>query len=87
MNQNLFPQAVTIPLLDNHHILTQVAGHNIDVVKLLPPLIISEADVRWFLDAFETVMKGLHRFPGPVWKVLTKLGKIAISARPHTEVA
>lgn len=87
MNQSLFPQAVTIPLLDDHHILTQVAGHHIDVVKLLPQLIIGDADVRWFLSAFETVIKDMHRFPGPVWKVLAKLGKIAVTARPKAEVA
>ncbi|MGD9539283.1 MAG: aspartate aminotransferase family protein [Alphaproteobacteria bacterium] len=87
MNQSLFPQAVVIPLLDDHRVLTQVAGHHIDVVKLLPPLIIGEADVSWFLESFEAVMKGMHRFPGPVWKVLAKLGKAAMTSRPSTEVA
>ncbi|MGN6642881.1 MAG: aspartate aminotransferase family protein, partial [Verrucomicrobiota bacterium] len=38
LDKSLFPQAAIIPLLDKHHIITQVAGHNIDVVKLLPPL-------------------------------------------------
>jgi len=57
------------------------------VVKLLPPLIIGDQEVRWFLDGFEAVMKGMHRFPGPVWKVLAKLGKAAMTARPSAEVA
>lgn len=81
MDRNLFPQAVTMPLLDDQHIITQVAGHNIDVVKLLPTLVMSEADVEWFLSGFEQVMKGLERFPGPAWEVLSKLGKIALSSR------
>ena len=38
MDKSLFPQAAIIPLLDKHHIITQVAGHNVDVIKLLPPL-------------------------------------------------
>ena len=40
MDKSLFPQAAIIPLMDEHHIITQVAGHHIDVVKLLPPLVI-----------------------------------------------
>ncbi|MAG59052.1 MAG: aspartate aminotransferase family protein [Planctomycetes bacterium] len=78
MDQDLFPQAIVIPLLDDHRILTQVAGHHLDVVKLLPPLIISEDDVDWFLGAFEQVMVKLHKVPGPIWEVLKKLAKHAL---------
>ena len=85
MDKNLFPQAVVIPLFDDHRILTQVAGHNMDIVKLLPPLTISESDVQWFLDAFEKCMQNLHTFPGPVWEVLKKLGKHALAARHKKE--
>lgn len=81
MDGNLFPQAVTMPLLDNHHILTQVAGHNTNVIKLIPPLIIDEDDVQRFLSAFEDVMVELHQFPGPVWSVLKKLGKHALKQK------
>jgi acetylornithine/succinyldiaminopimelate/putrescine aminotransferase len=81
MDRNLFPQAVAMPLLEDHHILTQTAGHNIDVIKLLPPLVISENDVRWFLNAFEQVMVKLHRFPGPAWEALVHIGKFAIKSR------
>lgn len=79
MDKNLFPQAVVIPLFDDHRILTQVAGHNMDIVKLLPPLNITEADAHWFLTAFEQCMVKLHRFPGPIWEVLKKLGKHTLS--------
>jgi ornithine--oxo-acid transaminase len=81
MDKSLFPQAAIIPLLDKHHIITQVAGHHIDVIKLIPPLVISEEDVRWFLEAFEDVMVQMHRFPGPAWDVLTSIGKMALTSR------
>jgi len=81
ISPDLFPQAIVIPLLDDHHILTQVAGHHMDVVKLLPPLNITEADAEWFLDGFEKTMEALHRFPGPVWELVKKLGKHAVAAR------
>lgn len=81
MNANLFPQAVTIPLMQDHHILTQVAGHHVDIIKLLPPLIIGDEDIAWFLRGFEQVMEQLERFPGPAWEVVSRLGKIALSPR------
>ena len=81
LDKSLFPQAAVIPLMDKHHIITQVAGHGVDVVKLLPPLVINEADVKWFLTAFEDVMVQMHKFPGPAWDVLTGIGKSALSQR------
>lgn len=81
LDRSLFPQAVTIPLLDDHHVLTQVAGHHIDVIKLIPPLNIEREDCDWFLAAFEDAMHKLHRFPGPVWEALSKIGKHSLRAR------
>ena len=51
------------------------------LVKLLPPLNITEDDAEWFLDGFEKTMEALHRFPGPVWELVKKLGKHAVAAR------
>ncbi|CAK0778896.1 Aspartate aminotransferase family protein [uncultured Gammaproteobacteria bacterium] len=81
MDKSLFPQAVTMPLLDDHHILTQVAGHAIDVIKLLPPLVIDESDVLWFLSAFEKVMDRLHTVRGPTWDVVSRIGRMALTSR------
>ena len=81
LDKSLFPQAAIIPLMDKHRIITQVAGHAIDVIKLLPPLVISEVDAQWFLTAFEDVMVQMHKFPGPAWDVLAKIGKMAVTQR------
>lgn len=81
MDKSLFPQAAIIPLMDKHHIITQVAGHHIDVIKLLPPLVISEEDVRWFLNAFEEVLTQMHKFPGPAWDVVSDIGKMVLTNR------
>ncbi len=77
LNPDLFCQAVTMPLLTDHGILTQVAGHNMTTIKLIPPLVIGEEDVACFLDAFRQVMEGLHRFPGPAWESLMRIGRNA----------
>src|SRR5579875_3121615 len=52
----MFAQMVTVPLFHEHHILTQVAGHHMNVIKALPPLVISEADLRGFVAALEQVL-------------------------------
>jgi ornithine--oxo-acid transaminase len=52
----LFAQMVTIPLFRDHHILTQVAGHHMNVIKALPPLVIEEEDLRRFVSALEDVL-------------------------------
>ena len=77
MDKNLFAQAVVIPLMEDHRIICQVAGHNQDVVKLIPPLVIDESDVQWFLRAFEDVMTQLHRASSPV-SLLARLGRNAM---------
>jgi ornithine--oxo-acid transaminase len=52
----LFAQMVTVPLFRDHRILTQVAGHHMNVIKVLPPLVVSEADLRRFVSALEEVL-------------------------------
>ena len=41
MQPGIFAQLVVVPLFSDHQILSQVAGHNVNVVKGLPPLTIS----------------------------------------------
>jgi ornithine--oxo-acid transaminase len=52
----LFAQMVTVPLFRDHRILTQVAGHHMNVIKVLPPLVISEAELRRFASALADVL-------------------------------
>lgn len=66
-SSGLFCQLIVIPLLNDHKILTQVAGHRNHTIKLLPPLTISDSDCDWIERAFETVIADAHRVPGAVW--------------------
>ena len=75
LDPSLFSQAILIPLLKDHHVLTQVAGHHMDVIKLLPPLVLDDADVEHVAAAIDQVVAACHRFPGPVWKVGKRLGQ------------
>jgi ornithine--oxo-acid transaminase len=59
----LFSQLVVVPLFRDHRILSQVAGHNMNVIKILPPLVIDEADVDWFVEALESVLERTRGIP------------------------
>jgi ornithine--oxo-acid transaminase len=66
-SSGLFCQLIVIPLLNEHKILTQVAGHRNHTIKLLPSLTITDADCDWIERAFEDVIADAHRVPGAVW--------------------
>lgn len=80
LSKGLFPQLIVVPLMRDHRILTQTSGHNQDIVKLLPPLVLSQDDVNYFVDSFEKVMTLAHTFPGGVWDLGKTLAKTAATA-------
>jgi ornithine--oxo-acid transaminase len=75
----LFAQMVVGTLYHRHRILTQVAGDHMDVIKLLPPLTIGEAEVDLFCDAFADVMSDAHRGSGLMWDFGRTLVKQALA--------
>ncbi|WP_411110859.1 aspartate aminotransferase family protein [Streptomyces sp. c-19] len=79
--KGLFAQMVVVPLLQRHHILTQVSGDHLEVIKLIPPLIIDEADVDRFVTAFTAVMDEAHGGGGLMWDFGRTLVKQAVAQR------
>lgn len=67
VDKGLFAQMIVTPLLQKHRILTQVAGHNMDVLKILPPLIITEKEVDRFVNGLDDVINDLNNIAGPIW--------------------
>src|SRR6266404_2645789 len=65
----LFAQMIVTQMLSKHRILTQVAGHGMDVMKILPPLIIGEREVNLFVTALDDVLTDCRKFPGPMWEI------------------
>jgi len=66
----LFSQLITVPLFHEHHIFCQVAGHRVNVIKALPPLVISEEEIRRFAAALEETVAAAERYPS----ALTRFG-------------
>jgi len=71
--RGLFAQLVVVPLFTDHRILTQVAGHDMAVVRILPPFVLTDEDVEEFADALRETIKRARRMP-------SSLTKFALSA-------
>jgi ornithine--oxo-acid transaminase len=80
-NKGLFCQMITIPLFKEHHILTQVAGHGMNVVKLLPPLILDQKDRNHIVDSFDKVVAETHQIPGSIWDLGKNLAGHALKGK------
>jgi acetylornithine/succinyldiaminopimelate/putrescine aminotransferase len=65
--KGLFTQLVVMALMQEHRILTQVAGPDVNIIKLLPPLIIGEKEVEMIVTAFDAVMAEAANIRGRVW--------------------
>jgi ornithine--oxo-acid transaminase len=59
----LAAQLVTVPLFHEHRILSQVAGHRMNVIKALPALVVEEDEIRRFAAALEAVVARAERVP------------------------
>lgn len=64
LRPGMFSQMVVLPLFHRHQILTQVAADNINVVKLLPPLIAGQEEVDSFVSALDDVLASAQRGHG-----------------------
>lgn len=80
-NKGLFCQMITIPLFKQHHLLTQVAGHGMNVVKLLPPLNLTQKDRDWVVNSFDHAIADTHKVPGSIWSLGKNLASHALKSK------
>ena len=77
-NKGLFCQMITIPLFKEHHILTQVAGHGMNIVKLLPPLTLTQKDRDNIVNSFDKAIADTQQIPGSIWDLGKNLASHAL---------
>ena len=77
--KGLFAQFVVMALMREHHILTQVGGPDVNIIKLLPPLIIGDGEVEMIVSAFDAVMAEALDVRGRVWGQSVHLIKHALA--------
>src|SRR5580658_8043465 len=64
----LFAQMVVVALFQRHRILTQVSGDHMEVIKLIPPLMIGDTEVKLFTEAFGEVLEDASKGSGLIWE-------------------
>jgi ornithine--oxo-acid transaminase len=74
----LFAQMIVVALFQRHRILTQVSGDHIEVIKLIPPLMIGDTEVKLFTEAFGEVLEDASKGSGLVWEFGRTLVKQAV---------
>ncbi len=74
----LFSQMVVVPLFHRHRILTQVAADNMNVIKLLPPLVAGQQEVDYFAAALDDVLRDAHHGSGLLMEFGTTMAKSAL---------
>jgi ornithine--oxo-acid transaminase len=77
--KGLFTQLVVMSLMRDHHLMTQVGGPGVNILKLLPPLIIGDEEVELIVSAFDEVMNTTRDIRGRVWASSVELIKHAMS--------
>jgi ornithine--oxo-acid transaminase len=60
----IFSQMMVVPLFHRHRILTQVAADNVNIIKLLPPLICGQEEIDYFVAALDDVLADAHSGSG-----------------------
>jgi len=78
MQAGMFAQLVVMGLMRDHRILSQVSGHRVNIVKFLPPLVLSNADVDFALSAIDQTLEKAHKVRGGLWEMGTDLVKGAL---------
>ncbi|HEY0934601.1 MAG TPA: aminotransferase class III-fold pyridoxal phosphate-dependent enzyme [Trebonia sp.] len=76
----LFAQTIVVALFQRHRILTQVSGDHMEVIKLIPPLMIGDAEVKLFLDGLADVLDDASKGSGLMWDFGRTLIKQAVRA-------
>ncbi|HEX4021715.1 MAG TPA: aspartate aminotransferase family protein [Acidobacteriaceae bacterium] len=79
IHPGLFGQMIVMRLFKDKNILTQICGNNFMVLKVAPPLVISERQMNSCIEAIRDVIETMHS-SGAFWSDALKLGRRAMSA-------
>jgi ornithine--oxo-acid transaminase len=85
-SEGLFPQLIVIPLHRDHGVITMAAGKN-DVIKLLPPLTLSETEAQSFLDALEAVLADCQNSSSKNLAIVRDIATTTIRRRTRAKLA
>ncbi|HEY4049898.1 MAG TPA: aspartate aminotransferase family protein [Acidobacteriaceae bacterium] len=79
IHPGFFGQILVMRLFKDKGILSQICGNNFMVLKVAPPLVTSEKQLAYCVEAIRDVVETVHS-SGAFWSEALKLGRRAISA-------
>lgn len=77
IHPGMFGQMLVRRLFHEHRILSQVCGNNFMVLKVAPPLVVTEAQIDIYVDSITSVVEALHS-SSTFWSDALELGRRAI---------
>jgi ornithine--oxo-acid transaminase len=83
----MFSQTLVVPLFQRYGILTQVAADNMNVIKLLPPLIAAEAEIDQFVNALDELLTDSEKKVGWLVSFGLTLAKGVLRRTPSSSQA
>jgi ornithine--oxo-acid transaminase len=87
LRTGMFSQLVVVPLFHRHRIITQVAADNVNIIKLLPPLISGSEEVDYFIGALDDVLADAHRGSGLTYEFGRTMMRGALRRKSQRSVA
>src|SRR5215467_5825897 len=87
LRTGMFSQMVVVPLFHRHRIITQVAADNVNIIKLLPPLICGQEEIDYFVAALDDVLNDAHRGFGLAYEVGRTMARGALGRKSQRSVA
>jgi ornithine--oxo-acid transaminase len=78
IHKGLFGQMLVMRLFRQHNILTQVCGNNFMVLKVAPPLMVTERQLDVFVEAIRNVIDSLQ-FSAAAWTEVLGLARRAVN--------
>lgn len=65
-DKGAFATAVNCDMFAKQRIIVQIPGPELNAIKILPPVTITDEDVRYFLGALDDTLAGYYKVGGPV---------------------
>jgi hopanoid-associated sugar epimerase len=87
LRTGMFSQMVVVPLFHRHRIITQVAADNVNIIKLLPPLISGPEEVDYFVQALDDVMADAQRGSGLTYEFGRTMVRGALRRKSQRSIA
>lgn len=73
-DKGVFGASVNVEMMAKHRVITQIPGPELNAIKILPPVNMTDEQVTQFLEAYEATMAAMYKSGGPA----LPLGKAAV---------